>query len=81
MGLCATYNEANQVLIVNPPPADMSTCALIISTPAEVQSNPLALSVEDGTAIATAVVLCWVAGAAARVLIRSLSLGDTHEQD
>lgn len=72
MPLCATYNGANQVLIVNPPPADMSTCALLIQTADDWQNNPFYLSAADGTTIAIAIVGVWSAGFAARALIRAV---------
>lgn len=72
MPLCATYNAANQVLIVTPPPADMSTCALLIQSAEDWQNNPFYLSAADGTAVAVAIVACWSAGFAVRALIRAL---------
>lgn len=82
MPLCATYNITGAVLIVTPPPADLSTCALLISTAAEWGNNPFALSEADGIAIASAIVLVWTVGFCWRALNRTLSLGDSnHEQD
>lgn len=70
--ICATYNASGQVAIVNPPPADISTCALLIPTPADSMSNPFILSVSDGYTIALAVVSIWAIGFGFRALIRSL---------
>ena len=72
MPLCATYNGLNQVLIVTPPPADMSTCALLIPTVADSINDPFHLSAADGYAIAIAIVTVWCTGFAARALIRAL---------
>lgn len=72
MPLCATYNGANQVLIVTPPPADMSTCPLLIQTAEDWQNNPFYLSTADGMAVAVAIVAVWSAGFAGRALIRAL---------
>lgn len=82
MPLCATYNESGQVLIVTPPPADMSTCALLIPTVGDSVNDPFHLSASDGTAIAAAIVLVWCAGFAGRALIRASKIGDsTHEDE
>ncbi len=72
MPLCATYNASNQVLIVTPPPADMSTCALLIPTVGDSVNDPFHLDAADGLAIASAIVLVWGTGFAARALIRVL---------
>lgn len=82
MPYCATYNESGQVLVVTPPPADMSTCALLLPTVADNANNPFYLSAADGTTIAFAVVAAWMVGMAGRLLIRSLSTGEnSNEQD
>lgn len=70
--ICATYNASGQVIVVTPPPADLSTCALLIPTPADGMNNPFILSASDGYAIAIAVVSIWAIGFAFRVLSRSL---------
>lgn len=70
--ICANYTNTGQVVIVNPPPVDISTCALLIPTPADGMNNPFILSASDGYAIAIAVVSIWAIGFAFRVLSRSL---------
>ena len=70
--ICATYEASGQVVIVNPPPVDISTCALLIPTPADRQS-PFDLSVAGGSAIATAIVFIWAVGFCFRALIRTLN--------
>lgn len=72
MPLCATYNASNQVSIVTPPPADMSTCALLIPTVGDSLNNPFILSAADGYTIALAVVSAWAVGFASRALIRTV---------
>lgn len=69
---CATWDAGQQVLLVDPPPADRSTCALLIPEPGDTLNHPFSLSAEDGMAIAFAIVGVWIAGFAARVLIRAL---------
>lgn len=76
--LCATYDAEGVISIVLPAPADITTCALLIQTPAESANNPFMFSAEDGAAIAYAVVGVWCVGFAGRALIRSLALsGDS----
>lgn len=70
--ICANYNASGQVTVVTPPPADLSTCALLIQTPGDSLNNPFMLSASDGYAIATAVVSVWCVGFAFRAIIRSL---------
>lgn len=72
MPLCATHNGAGQVLIVTPPPADFSTCPLLIQTAEDWNNNPFYLSTADGMAVALAIVGVWSVGFAARSLIRAL---------
>ena len=73
MPLCGTYNISGQVSIVTPPPADLSTCALLIPTEADSTNNPFVFSAADGSAIAFAVVAAWAVGFAGRALIRALT--------
>jgi uncharacterized protein (UPF0210 family) len=69
---CATWDAARQVILVDPPPADLSTCALLIPESGDSLNNPFMLSAEDGLAIAAAIVGVWIVGFGARVLIRVL---------
>jgi hypothetical protein len=69
---CATWNAENAVVIVTPPPSDISTCALLIPNSGDVLNSPFSLSAEDGLAIASAIVLVWGVGFATRALIRVL---------
>jgi hypothetical protein len=70
---CATWNSGHQVIIVDPPPADMTTCALLIPEAGDTVNSPFALSAEDGIAIAAAIVGVWVVGFGTRALIRVLN--------
>jgi hypothetical protein len=72
MALCATTNASNQVVIVTPPPADVTTCALLIPTAEDSMNSPFSLTPADGLAIATAIVSVWAVGFATRALIRVL---------
>jgi hypothetical protein len=72
MALCATYNASQQVVIVTPPPNDLSTCALLIPTPEDSMNSPFNLSAADGLSIAYAIVAVWAIGFAFRALARVL---------
>jgi hypothetical protein len=81
MATCATYDGSGQVIVITPPPSDLSACALLIPSGSEGITNPFALSAADGAAIASAIVLVWGAGFVGRALIRSLFLGDdSHDE-
>jgi hypothetical protein len=69
MALCAMVNGESQVVIVNPQPTDITTCALLVPTSGDDLNNPFNLSVEDGSAIAGAIASLWIAAFAFRVLI------------
>jgi hypothetical protein len=69
---CATWDTGHQVLIVDPPPADLTTCSLLIPESGDTLNSPFALSAEDGMAIAVAIVGVWIVGFGSRVLIRVL---------
>ena len=79
--ICATYDASGVVSVVNPPPADLMGCALLIPTASDQGNNPFLLSAVDGMAIAWAVVAVWVVGFSGRVLIRALHLGDSHVEE
>jgi hypothetical protein len=69
---CATWDLSRQVILVEPPPADLSTCALLIPEAGDSLNNPFALTAEDGLAIAAAIVGVWIVGFGSRILIRVL---------
>jgi hypothetical protein len=67
---CVTVDGSGAVVDVVPQPADVTTCTLVLATPAEVGSSPFALSVEDATLLGFGIVAVWVTA----WVIRSLSL-------
>lgn len=72
MPLCATYNVSGVVSIVSPPPADMSTCALLIPTVGDSVNDPFHLSASDGSAIAIAIAALWFTAYVVRLLIKTI---------
>lgn len=79
--ICASYDATGVVFIVNPPPADVTGCALLIPTAADQANNPFVMSAADGGAVAVAIVGVWCAGFACRALIRVLNSGDSNVQE
>lgn len=79
MATCLVVGSGGELYVLTPTPADVSACTLVAPSGAEVIGNPLALSAEDGGAIAGAIVLVWGAGFVGRALIRSLSIGDSSD--
>lgn len=69
---CASWNASNQVVIVTPPPADLSSCALLIPNAGDSLNSPFTLSVADGVTIGSAIVFVWGVGYASRSVIRAL---------
>jgi hypothetical protein len=74
MALCATVNSAQQVVIVLPQPANISTCALLIPTTEDSLNSPFNLTPADGYAIAVAIVGVWAVGFGIRAIARVLSI-------
>ena len=70
MPMCATYNGTGQVTVVTPPPADMSTCALLIPTVGDSINDPFHLSAQDGLDISYAILTVWAVAVGWRILIR-----------
>lgn len=76
MPLCVQVNSDNTLSAVSPQPADMGTCAYVVTTSAEHTNNPLALSAQDGGTIGTAILLVWACAYAIRAVLDALSTGD-----
>lgn len=76
MALCVQVNSDNTLSAVSPQPADMGTCAYVVTTSAEYVNNPLALNVQDGGTIGSAILLCWAGAYVVRAILAALSTGD-----
>ncbi|SOY66726.1 hypothetical protein [Cupriavidus taiwanensis] len=76
MALCVQVEASGAVSVVNPQPADLSTCAYLVQTSAEYLNNPLALSAADGGAIGSAILLVWAVAYAIRSVLAALASGD-----
>lgn len=76
MALCVQVNSDNSLSAVSPQPADMGTCAYVVTTSAEYTNNPLALNAQDGAVIGSAILLCWAGAYVVRAILAALSTGD-----
>lgn len=57
-------------LVLDLQTTDLSTCAYVVSTGAEVQASPFLLTVEDGGLISAALVSVWAAAFGIRAIIQ-----------
>ncbi len=73
MAVCVQVDGAGVVSVVQPQPADMSTCSHVIQSSAEYLNNPLALSVEDGQVIGYSILLVWALAYAARLAANAIT--------
>jgi len=76
VALCVQVNTDNTLSAVSPQPADMGTCAYVVTTSAEYVNNPLSLSAQDGGTIGTAILLVWAGAYAARAILAALNTSD-----
>ena len=76
MALCVQVNSDNSLSAVSPQPADMGTCAYVVTTSAEYTNNPLTLSVQDGGVIGSAILLVWAGAYVVRSILAALNTSD-----
>lgn len=76
MAMCVQVDAAGLVSVVNPQPADLSTCSHVIQSSSEYLNNPLALSAQDGQVIGTAIMLCWAGAYVIRAIIAAINSAD-----
>lgn len=76
MAICVQVNSDNTLSAVSPQPADLGTCAYVVTTSAEYTNNPLALSAQDGAVISTAILLVWAGAYAVRAILSALNTSD-----
>jgi hypothetical protein len=56
--ICAQADAAGVVSVVNPQPADISTCAMVLASPGELSMFPPMTAAEGGV-IASAIAAVW----------------------
>ena len=65
--ICAQADISGVVSVLNPQPADISTCVMVLATPGELSMfSPM--SAADGAVIASAIAAVWALGFVFRAL-------------
>ena len=64
---CVTIDAAGYVVAVNPQPAEVSGCAMVIAPGSAIVNNPFALTEEQGAEIGAAIAGLWVIAGVARI--------------
>jgi hypothetical protein len=76
--LCVETNSSGALALVNPQPADVSSCVAVVVSPGEL-SVPWAISREDGGGLSAAIIAVWVVGWSIRMLVRTLNVDSESE--
>lgn len=77
--LCVQTDSSGFVQVVSPQPVDISSCAMVITSAAEVGASPFSLTQADAEAIGSSIVFLWGIGFAARAVIRALGSSSSNE--
>jgi hypothetical protein len=79
---CLVMTSAGVYQLASPQPAEYTSCMYVLAQPDQVTANAWwALTVNQGTEIATAIAILWAIGCTYRVLINFLKShdGDSNE--
>jgi hypothetical protein len=79
--LCVESGADGVVRVAQSQPAAVADCTLVVLAPAEVQSNPFVLSMQDGAQVAGAILLVWGVAFALRMARRSINLGEFEHDE
>jgi hypothetical protein len=78
---CIEQDQDGRLVIMNPQPADLSACAMLVPSGQAVVGNPFALDVEAGAALSVAIISVWAIAFAFRSIMQTLSVkGSNHEE-
>lgn len=75
---CVVVDTNGALVLQDPQPADISSCAMVVLSGSEAVGNPFALSAEDGAAVGVAIIGVWAVAFAIRAVIQPLK-GIEHE--
>lgn len=80
--ICLVSNGIGGWVAANPQPATYTECLNILAVPDDVTAGAFALSVADGSALASAIIGVWAVAAAFRIAIAmmSSSAGESKEE-
>ncbi|QGH73293.1 MAG: hypothetical protein [Inoviridae sp. ctBZ32] len=72
---CVQVDASGFVVDVAPQPVDVATCALVLTSGAEVVGSPFALTIEQANSLLVAILGVWALGWVFRQLSRQLREG------
>ncbi|NMG45548.1 hypothetical protein GPA22_17680 [Aromatoleum toluvorans] len=78
--ICVQVDAGGALVAVDPQPAEVSACALVVTSGADVLNSPFAFTPEQGSQIGGAILGVWALGYVFRILVRALSIGDKPEE-
>lgn len=70
---------AGALQLVNPQPADLSACSIVVGSYSEMSSELTRLSPAEGSQIAGAILLVWAGAWVVRSIAHAINVGDTGE--
>lgn len=70
--------DGSYALVLDPSATDLSTCAYVVQTGAELGNSLVSFSASDGALLSSGVVGCWVAAYGIRTVIEVIK-GSTNE--
>lgn len=79
--LCVTTDAGGAVVLVDPQPVDLTTCASVLVSGSDAINSPFALTPEQGSEIGGAILGVWAVAYVFRVIIRAFSIGDESKED
>jgi len=70
--------DGSYALVLDPSATDLSTCAYVVQTGAELGNSLVSFSASDGALLSSGVISCWVAAYGIRSLVEVIK-GSTNE--
>ena len=70
--------DGSFALVLDPSASDLSTCAYVVQTGAELGNSLVSFSASDGALLSSGVISCWLAAYGIRSLIEVIR-GSTNE--
>ena len=78
--LCVEQDINGVILALDPQPADVSLCPLVLVSGPEAALSPWALTPEQGAEIGGAILLVWAIAFGFRAVARTLSTAQSKEE-
>lgn len=70
---CVFIDAAGYVRLVDPQPAEISGCSMVIVSGDSILNNPFALTTEQGTEIGVAIGVLWTVALVCRLFVRQIT--------